>query len=282
MPDPAPTPDLPALRTDEPLLWLSACGHETWRNERYYYDARTRDDPHHAVLQLTLGGQAFVKKIGGPKVLVPEGTAFFLPIPGEFEYGWESGTLELVFVSFAGPAAVEWMQHIHRLHGEVFHFGRDSAVRQTMLNVVETQASGRPTDRYLVSGQLYGLLMQALSVLARRRIAATPLVSRCLNLIETEADRPALNVNTLADRVGRCREHLTREFVDATGVSPLAYLTQTRVRLAAAELRAGDAKLETVARRSGFSSAAYLCRVFQKVVGVTPVQFRQRPWLVVP
>lgn len=276
------TPDLPALRTDEPLLWLVGCGHEIRKGPGYYYDARRRDDPPHVVLQLTIGGSGFVQPANQSKIMLPTGRAFFRAIPGAFEYGWASGDYEQVFVSFGGTAAHEWMLHVHRLHGVILDFGMNSSIARTMLNVVEARTSGRLTDRYLISGQLYGLLMQVLSVLARQRIAATPLVTACLGIIETEGDHPKLNVNTLAERLDRSREHLTREFHDATGVSPSTYLTQTRVRLAAAELRAGEAKLETVARRSGFSSAAYLCRVFQKTVGVTPVQFRERPWLVAP
>ena len=279
---PPATPDLPALRTDEPLLWLVGCGHEIRKGPDYYYDARLRDDPPHVVLQLTIGGSGFIHSTGQSRILLPTGRAFLHAIPGPFAYGWASGDYEQVFVSFGGPAADEWMRHVHRLHGVVLDFGMDSSIAQTMLSVVEARASSRLTDRYLISGQLYGLLMQLLSVLARRRIAATPLVTACLGIIEAEGDHPKLNVNTLAERLHRSREHLTREFHDATGVSPSTYLTQTRVRLAAAELRAGDAKLETVARRSGFSSAAYLCRVFYKIVGVTPVQFRDRPWLVAP
>ncbi|MDB5327957.1 MAG: transcriptional regulator [Phycisphaerales bacterium] len=278
----AVTPELPALRTDEPLLWLVGCGHEVRRGPAYYYDASQRDEPPHVVLQLTLDGAAFVRPTGQAKMLLPTGHAFFHLIPGPFEYGWASGVYEQVFISLAGAAANEWMRHVHRLHGAVLDFGADPSVAQTMLSIVEAHASGRLIDRYFISGQLYGLLMQVLSVLARRRIAATRLVTACLEIIEAEGDRPKLNVNALASRLNRSREHLTREFHDATGVSPSTYLTQTRVRLAAAELRAGEAKLETVARRSGFSSAAYLCRVFQKTVGVTPVQFRERPWLVAP
>ena len=272
---------LPAFRTQEPLLWLVGGGHHH-RKQGYYYDARRRDDPAHAALQLTLGGVGFIHRHGGPRVLLPAGRAFFEHIPGPFEYGWASGDYEFVYVSIGGPDAQRWARHVQTLHGPTLEVGADPSVAQTMLALVEASRSGVLRDRYLISGQLYGLLMQLLSVLARRRIAETPLVSACLRIIDAEVDRPDLNVNAMAARLDRSREHLTREFRDVTGVSPSMYLTQTRVRLAAAELRAGDAKLETVARRSGFGSAEYLCRVFRKTVGVTPVQFRRRPWLVAP
>jgi AraC-like DNA-binding protein len=233
-------------------------------------------------LQLTLGGRGFYQRNGESRVELPVGWAFLVQIPGNFSYGWVEGTYDLVFVSFTGLAAMRWMEHIHGQYGPVLDLGADQSVQQTMLSLVDAYAAGRLADRYLLSGQLYGLLMQLLSVLARRRIATTPLVAECLSVIAAEADRANLNVNALARRMKRSREHLAREFRRATGMSLLTYLTQSRVRLAAAELRAGEAKLELVARRSGFRSAAYLCRVFKETVGVTPVQFRDRPWLVAP
>ncbi|MGN6627595.1 MAG: helix-turn-helix transcriptional regulator [Tepidisphaeraceae bacterium] len=277
-----PPPTLPSLRTDEPLLWFAGGEHETWRDSSYFYDSRVRDDPPHAVLQLTLGGSGYYRRGGESRTLLPAGWAFCDMIPGHFEYGWAGGTYELIFISFAGQAAVRWVEHIHAHYGPTLDLGRDESVRQTMLGLVESAHAGLLRDRYLISGQLYGLLMQVLSVLARSRIAATPLVAECLQIIQSEASSPTLNVNGLADRLNRSREHLTREFRDATGISPSTYLTQTRVRLAAGELRSTDAKLTAIAHRSGFGSAEYLCRVFRKTVGVTPVQFRDRPWLVVP
>ena len=234
------------------------------------------------MLQLTLNGSGYYRREGEPRTVLESGRAFCDAIPGKFEYGWAGGAYELAYISFAGPAAQQWMRHIHRRYGPTLNFGHDESVAQTMLGLADARRAELLRDRYLISGQLYGLLMQVLSVLARSRIAATPLITECLRIIQAEADRPSLNVNALASRLNRSREHLTREFRDATGVTPLMYLTQTRVRMAAGELRSGTDKLTAVAHRSGFASAEYLCRVFRKTVGVTPVQFRDRPWLVAP
>lgn len=137
-------------------------------------------------------------------------------------------------------------------------------------------------NRYVASGQLYGLLMHVLSVLTRSREMSAPLVARAIELIETHASDPAYNVARLAGTLDCSREHLAREFRRATGATPLEYLTRRRVRLAGAELRAARDKLEVIAPMCGFTSAAYLCRVFRKMAGVTPQQYRERPWMVLP
>jgi AraC-like DNA-binding protein len=100
--------------------------------------------------------------------------------------------------------------------------------------------------------------------------------------IKARATYPGFDVTKLADELNCSREHLTRQFVSIIGVSPGEFLSQRRIRLAAAALRSTDAKLDAVARLAGFRSANYLCRSFRQRVGVTPAVFRRQPWLVTP
>jgi len=51
------------------------------------------------------------------------------------------------------------------------------------------------------------------------------------------------------------------------------------LRLAADEIRLGS-KLDAAARRCGFAGANYLCRLFRRQYGLTPLQFRRQQWLL--
>ena len=77
------------------------------------------------------------------------------------------------------------------------------------------------------------------------------------------------------------REHLTRQFKVATGVSPSDYLLQHRLRIAARELRHERRQAGTDrATCCGFSGANYFCRAFHRYQGLTPRQFRSQPWVI--
>ena len=102
---------------------------------------------------------------------------------------------------------------------------------------------------------------------------------QAIEVIETEGRDRGFNVTRLAQQMDVSREHLGRLFKAALGVTPLDYLTQHRLRLSVDALRNGDEKLESVARRCGFSGANYLCRAFRRQFHVTPAEFRSRPWL---
>lgn len=282
MPPRASPPPSAFARTAEPLLWYAGSGHEVRTGPDYRWDCRLRREPAHVVLQLTLTGTGYFLRPNQPRTLLTANRAFLERIPGDFEYGWHAGRYELLFVSMRGEVAERWVQRIHAAYGPVLDFGSDPSVAATLRSLVTAAARDTYGDRYLMSGQLYGLLMQVLSVLSRSRVAAVPLADGALRLIHTHAADPHFNITTLARRLDCSREHLAREFRRATGVSPLDYLTQHRIRLAGQALRGSDHKLQQVARSAGFTSAAYLCRLFRRVVGVTPNEFRTRPWLVVP
>src|SRR5690606_29099743 len=130
-------------------------------------------------------------------------------------------------------------------------------------------------------GQLYQLIMTIYSTLRGSRVSTNPRIARAMGLIAAHAHEPHFNIDALAERLHCSREYLSRQFRAAAGVTPSDYLVQHRIRLAARLLRETDDKLDIVARRCGLSGANYLCRLFRRQTGVTPAQFRARPWLVV-
>jgi len=280
----------PWVRTREPLFWLTGVGHE-FRDARYGYDARLRSDQPHVVLQLTLAGTGFYESRKRERTLLRRGSAFLDIIPGPFRYGHaadvEKGTdvqrtYELVFVSARGPVAMRWARRIIRSFGHTLHFGETNPVSTFMLDLFRRDERDTLGDRYQVSSLLYQLYMSIFSTLSASRVATEQRIGRALVMISQRAPDGSFNVNALSRELDCSREYLTRRFRATTGVSPSDYLAQQRIRLAATALRAGDEKLETIARQSGFSNANYLCRVFRKHAGVTPAAFRARPWLSVP
>lgn len=270
------------MRTVEPLLWLGGAGHETRSGIDYRFDCAKRTEVPHYVLQFTLAGTGFYER-AGRRVLLPAGTAFLDQIPGPFLYGYAGESrwpYEQVFVSFTGDAAFAGCRQITGLFGHVLTLAPRSSVETLMLAIAHQSAAGTLRNRYTVSSLLYELLMTLLSALQSSRIAATGRISMAMQLIDLHASNPNFNATELARLLACSREHLSRQFVQATGATINDYLVQHRLRIAALELRSNDWKLDLVARQCGFSSANYLCRVFRKRFGVSPADFRRSPWMV--
>ncbi|MCC7350468.1 MAG: helix-turn-helix transcriptional regulator [Phycisphaerales bacterium] len=272
----------PWVRTDEPLLWLRSVGHEWIDSSAYYYDARQRKDPLHICLQLTISGGGFYQDAAGRRVL-RAGMAFLHELPGEFEYGYApevGGVYQQVWVAISGPPAQSWAGRIIDSFGHVLDFGTANAVEPLMLAIAGVRDGGEQ-DRYLQSSQLYQLFMTMLSILNQSR-ARGPRMTAAVSQIVSRAADAKFNVEELSRSLDISREHLTRQFRAATGVSPSEFLMQHRLRLVARELRDSDDKLDRIARRCGFSGANYLCRAFRQGMGLTPAQYRRNPTDAMP
>ena len=271
-------PATPWVRTAEPLLWLTGAGHEMVApGETYWRDARSRNDPHF-VIQLTLRGAAFYERANQRTLLTP-GMAFIEEMPGDFMYGYPPDAheaYEQVWVDLAGPTALPIFEALRGTNGPVVSFGAPNPLAPLMLALAREHASGLHFDRYLLSSQLYHLLMTAWSSLNSARLEVSPLAASTLEIIRQSGLDEKYNVESIAEQLGCSREHLTRTFRKATGVGPGDYLMQHRLRAAARQLLESREKLDLIAKRCGFSGANYFCRAFRRHMGMTPNEYRKR------
>ncbi|WP_419997548.1 helix-turn-helix domain-containing protein [Streptomyces boninensis] len=83
-----------------------------------------------------------------------------------------------------------------------------------------------------------------------------------------------LTVADLARRAHLAERTFARRFRDTLGVTPLQWLLQERVRLAQELLETTADPVETIARRTGFGSAANLRHHFGLRTGVSPQTYR--------
>ncbi len=282
----APSDNLsdPRLRTEEPLLWLVGAGHQVRTDESYYYNSRKRTDRPQMVVQYTLAGTGFYHDERG-RTELPAGWAWVSIIPGEFEYGFAPHTFqpyEFTFVCLDGSEVLDWYQRLTQSFGHVMNLGTEGRIGPMILALAHAKETGRLPDRYVQSAMVYQLLMEIFSTANRARLDTSPRVTQALRLISEHAGDADFGIAQLAVAMDCSREHVTRLFRAAIGVSPIDYLTQQRLRRAADALRSSGDKLELIARRCGFTNANYFCRAFREHVGTTPAKFRKQPWLTGP
>jgi AraC-like DNA-binding protein len=81
-------------------------------------------------------------------------------------------------------------------------------------------------------------------------------------------------VATLAKEANQSRSVFAQRFLLATGVSPLRYLTDLRMRLAVLGLSRDRQSVEAVASQLGYGSLAAFSRAFKRSVGLSPSAVR--------
>ncbi len=85
-----------------------------------------------------------------------------------------------------------------------------------------------------------------------------------------------LTIEVLSRAFHTNRTTLEERFREATGVPVMTYLTRLRIRIAATMLHDTSLPVGEVADRVGFRDKTHFGRTFRKLMGCSPVEYRQR------
>jgi AraC-like DNA-binding protein len=96
-----------------------------------------------------------------------------------------------------------------------------------------------------------------------------PRLGRAIVAMHREPGRD-WTVAELAARMGSSRSVFAERFLGVTGMTPVRYLTELRMRLAAQWIRDGRTSIEGAAYELGYGSQAAFSRAFKRVVGYSP------------
>ena len=100
-------------------------------------------------------------------------------------------------------------------------------------------------------------------------------VAQTIRYIEQHYATP-LYIPRLAQMIDLCTESLARSFKRYQGETIGQFVVKVRVRRAADLLAQTDATVDEVAEKTGFPNRFYLSRVFKKITGESPAEFRHR------
>ena len=92
-----------------------------------------------------------------------------------------------------------------------------------------------------------------------------------------ETNYPAgIDLDRLARIAHMSKRNFIRSFQAAMGTSPIAHLVQLRVNRGASLLRSTDQSVTEIAFAVGFTDSNYFARQFNKLIGVSPSQYRKQ------
>ncbi len=104
--------------------------------------------------------------------------------------------------------------------------------------------------------------------------ANDPVVGRALKALHDDPVRD-WGADELARAAHTSRSVLGQRFRDLLGQSPIRYLVEWRMQLAADLLRSSELKLAAIAERAGYGSEAAFSRAFHRHLGQSPAQWRE-------
>ena len=105
-----------------------------------------------------------------------------------------------------------------------------------------------------------------------RRILDGP-IAKAVRALNTRPSEP-WSIDRLARHVGLSRTALATKFREGAGEPPMRYLSEVRLRGAAAQLTSGRLTLHEIARRAGYTTDAAFAKAFKRRFGQSPGAYR--------
>jgi AraC-like DNA-binding protein len=163
------------------------------------------------------------------------------------------------------------------------HFMADPVVFQLASLLAQVDDDGGPAGPTFVDGVSIALASRLFTLNSMRGGAlvsnkSTPLskwrLKRAVDYIEANLTRP-IYLAELSNVAGLTRMHFAAQFRAATGCSPSNYILRRKVAYSQRLLLDPRLSIANVAAMMGFSSQAHFTVVFKRVIGKTPVRWRQ-------
>lgn len=107
-----------------------------------------------------------------------------------------------------------------------------------------------------------------------RRKRENSYVFSARSYIQDNFSNPGFNVNSVVDYLKIDRSHFYRLFKNETGLSPVDYINRQRISRAEILLSNLRLSIKDVAFSVGFTDQMYFSKVFKRLNGKTPSEFR--------
>ncbi|WP_313899365.1 AraC family transcriptional regulator [Methylobacterium sp. E-065] len=261
----------------------TSAGHERAQPGAYDWDGLKRGQTPFSVLQHTVAGRGrlqYERRLWRPEA----GQTMLVSIPHTHRYWIEPGEeWSFFWIAITGREALRLNRAILRVAGPVFRLRTETVdALAAVCSSLRVPLSG--------AGQASSLAYQAImlvydDVMAReaRNDAATgnESVDRTIAFIRANLGS-ALDIDTLAAVAGVSRSHFSRLFTRTKGVAPAEFVVRQRMDLAARLLANGQLSIKAVSSGCGYPDPNYFAKVFRRVYGISPTEFRSTGMYAVP
>ena len=150
--------------------------------------------------------------------------------------------------------------------------------QQFLLHQIQSLRRRDMSDPETVRCVSWAIIMTALSVLLTRlhRPKATPPVwlEQCMAAV-SQPERFIAGLPCFIALSGVSQEHLSREMRRYYDLTPSRYINQLRLEHACGMLKSTPHSVTTIALKCGFSSVSYFNRLFRRIYGCSPSDYRK-------
>lgn len=101
-------------------------------------------------------------------------------------------------------------------------------------------------------------------------------LAKLLKFMDTQMDNNALTVEQLVDEMGLGRTVFYNKLKVLTGLSPVEFIREIRIKRAAQLLMQGKYNITEVTYMVGMNDSRYFSKCFKNTYGVTPSEYKRK------
>ncbi|OAP36695.1 AraC family transcriptional regulator [Sinorhizobium glycinis] len=252
----------------------TSTGYEIRTDGGYDWDGRKRGQTPFTVLQHTIGGAGNLR-YEHRTYRVREGDTLLLLVPHNHRYWLEDGgRWEFFWISMNGEEALRIHRAILAVTGPVLKLQPETIEHLadcSLRLITGGETPGRASAiAYEAAMALYDDVFGSHPVISEEFRKMQHVIDHILSNLE----KP-LPVEELARVSGLSRAHFSRIFAASEGMPPAEFVLQKRLQRAVKLLtKTADLPVKEVAILSGFDDPNYFAKVFRRVFGASPTEFR--------
>lgn len=210
-----------------------------------------------------------------------KGDCVFLDCHRQYSHHSSEDLWTLKWVHFYGPNMNGiYEKYVERGGHPSFH-PENPQIFETLLNELFRIAE---SGMYVRDMKIFEKLTGLLTLLMQEswhpeRNAGGTSAKRDMQIVKEFLDQhyaKKITLDELAETFYINKYYLTRVFREQFGITITAYLLQVRITHAKQQLRFTDLTIEKIGQDCGLSDANYFARMFKKIEGITPSEYRRR------
>lgn len=265
--------------------FLNSSIYITWAGHRYC-DAEHMIGPRVLdtyKLLFVINGKGYLKQGDNPLITISQGDIVILfPKERHHYYADPEDPWELMWVSFNGSICPTLLKEVGLSHDNyILTNALTHSIQRTLQTLINSLGDTDDVDRLCATGQLYILFayLRQMSEKKKRRPEITnanqdPCVWKAIRFIEQNFYLD-INVDMLCKHVNYSRSYLSRIFKTELNMSIPEYTNMVRIQNAKSLLTETNMPMHEIATSIGIHDSFYFSKLFKKITGETPREYRK-------
>ncbi len=218
-------------------------------------------------------------ELGSQSLPVKPGDVLLLPRGNEHRYRADTeNPWTIYWVHFEGALAEKFLATVRggNQFSPVLHVGMHARLIADFETLIDTRKTGYNRRAFIHAANLLRQMLAYLTLVApvARAKAHHAMDLDGIHALMEERLHGHLDLATLAGHANLSKYHFSNKYKALTGHSPIQYFLHLKMERACYLLDVSGISVKDVSRTLGYEDSYYFSRLFKKIIGVAPRQYR--------